>query len=103
MWTVFPEIVEPDCEIELETITPISAGSGGAGGGGLLPGAVVQLTPHAGLAGALAKPLNAAGALPPESELTFHHCAPQKVTEPVALWSPTTNAPPPEPMVNTVA
>lgn len=73
MCTVFPEIVEPDCEIELETITPISAGSGAAGGGELFPGAAVQLAPHAGLAAPRAKPLNAAGALPPVSELSFHH------------------------------
>ena len=32
MCGVLPEIVEPDLEIELDTITPMKAGSGPAGG-----------------------------------------------------------------------
>ena len=41
------------------------------------------------------KPLKLAGANPPLSELSFHHCAPQKVTgsPTVAFWSPITNDP----------
>jgi hypothetical protein len=35
---VLPEIVDPDFEIELETITAMKSGSGPAGGGELLPG-----------------------------------------------------------------
>jgi hypothetical protein len=47
------------------------------------------------------KPLNAAGAAPPESEFSFHHWAPHNVTEVPAeeaigptVRSPTTNMPP---------
>src|SRR4029453_8060789 len=94
---VFPVIVEPDFEIELATRTRTKAGSGGGGGGGPLPGSVDQLRPQAGLViGLLAKPLKAAGAGPPLSELSFDHCAAQKVTAvPTAeLTSPITNEPP---------
>ena len=48
-----------------------------------------------GIAGEPAKPLKLFGAGPPLSEFSFAQCAPQNVTLPVALWSPTTNAPPP--------
>src|SRR5215468_10473729 len=72
-----------------------------AGGGVELPGSVDQLTPQVGAGGVSSKPLNAAGAVPPESEFAFHHCAPQKVTAlPTApaigptVRSPTTNVPP---------
>ena len=94
---MLPEIVEPDFEMELDTITAMKAGSGPAGGGALVPGAVDQPTPHAGrLAGEFAKPLNAAGAPPPLRSFDFHHCAPQNVTAvPIAAFrSPITNAPP---------
>ena len=57
-WTVLPEIVEPDFEMELDTITAMKAGSGPVAGGALFPGAVDQPMPHAGRpAGAFAKPL----------------------------------------------
>src|SRR6185437_8608658 len=75
----------------------MNAGSGPAGGGGLLPGSVDQVAPHAGrLAGAFSKPLNAAGAEPPLRSFRFHHCAPQNVTAvpTAALPSPITNVPP---------
>jgi hypothetical protein len=42
MWTVLPEICEPDMEVLLDTSTPRYAGSGPAGGGALLPGSVLQ-------------------------------------------------------------
>ena len=94
---VSPEIVGPDLVIELETITPMNAGRGPAGGGALLPGSVLQPVWHAGAVGLRAKPLKAAGAAPPVRELSFHHWAPQKVIGVVfALFlSPITNAPPP--------
>src|SRR4051812_11216100 len=96
MCTVSPEIVGPDLPIELETTTAISEGSGPAGGGGLLPGPVVQSVPHAAVAGVVSKPLNAAGAAPPLRLLSFHHWAPQKVTSvpTAALLSPITKFPP---------
>src|SRR5258708_24383739 len=97
MCGVSPEIVEPDLVIELETITPMKAGRGPAGGGVLLPGSVLQPVPQLGVLGLSAKPLKLAGAVPPLKEFSFHHCAPQNVTAvPTALfWSPITNEPPP--------
>jgi len=77
MCTVSPEICEPDLDVELVTITPMNAGSGPVGGGGLLPGPVVQSVPQLGVAGSRAKPLKLAGAAPPLRVLRFHHCAPQ--------------------------
>src|ERR671937_2105283 len=96
MCAVSPETVEPDLLIELETITPMYEGRGPAGGGGLLPGDVVQFVPHVTAAGESSKPLNEAGAAPPERLFSFDHCAPQKVTEvPVAAFpSPMTKLPP---------
>jgi hypothetical protein len=73
MCTVSPEISEPDFDIELETITPMNEGSGPAGGGGLLPGPVVQFVPQLGVDGSSAKPLKLAGAVPGLSVLSFHH------------------------------
>jgi hypothetical protein len=70
---VFPVIVEPGFEIELATRTRTKAGSGGGGGSELAPGLVDQLCPQAGLLGLSAKPLKAAGAGPPLSELSFDH------------------------------
>src|SRR5262249_35021775 len=90
-------MVEPDFEIELETITIMKAGSAPLGGGVLLPGLVDQLGPQAGRpAGLFSKPLKEAGAEPPLRSFTFDHCAPQKVTAvPIAaLPSPITNVPP---------
>jgi hypothetical protein len=78
MCGVLPEIVEPDFVLELVTITPMNAGSGPAGGGVLLPGSVLQSTRQLGVAGFSAKPLKLAGAAPPLSELSFHHCAPRR-------------------------
>src|SRR5690349_6201954 len=75
----------------------MNAGNGPAGGGGLLPGAVDHVVPHAGRPlGAFSNPLNAAGAAPALTSFSFHHCAPQKVTSvPVAAFpSPITNVPP---------
>src|ERR1700686_2894384 len=97
MCTVLPESIEPDCFADLVTITPMNAGNGPAGGGVLLPVSEFQPVPHAGVVGASAKPLKLAGADPPLSELSFHHLAPQKVTDvPFArLLSPITKAPPP--------
>jgi hypothetical protein len=71
---VFPPIVEPDFEIELATRTRMKAGRGGGGGSELPPGPVDQLCPQAGLLlGLLAKPLKAAGAGPPLSEVSYDH------------------------------
>ena len=97
MCGVLPEIVEPFCEIELETRTAMYGGSGPAGGGVLLPGSVVQFVPQLETGGVSSKPLKAAGAAPPLRRFSFDHCAPQNVTEvPTALFpSPITNPPPP--------
>ena len=95
MWTIVPEIVDPDLEIELETITAMKAGTV-PGGPALLPGPVDQRVPQvAGTLGLFAKPLKLSGADPPLSEFSFAHWAPQNVTcEPTpADWSPTTKAP----------
>ena len=97
MCTVLPEIVEPDWLIELATITPMNDGRGPGGGGALLPGDVVQSVPHVAVGGDFAKPLNEAGAAAPLRLFSFHHWAPQKVTEvpTAALLSPMTKLPPP--------
>jgi len=97
MWTVLPEIVEPDWLIELATITPMNDGSGPGGGGALLPDDVVQSVPHVAVGGDFAKPLKEAGAAAPLRLFSFHHWAPQKVTEvPMAAsLSPMTKLPPP--------
>src|SRR5437773_10431807 len=96
MWMVSPEIVDPLCVIVFDTITPIKTGSGPGGGGGLLPGSVVQSVPHAGGVPAVAaKPLNAAGAAPPPNVLRLLQLELQKVTSVpmAALPLPITNAP----------
>ena len=72
----------PDFVIWLETTTETRSPTD-AGGAELLPGRVVQACPHVAVA-LSANPLNDAGAPPPLSVLSFHHCAPQKVT-----WAPT--------------
>src|SRR2546423_2107010 len=96
MCTVSPEIWEPDCELELVTITPINAGNGPAGGETLLPGSVLQSARQLGVAGLSAKPLKLEGAGPPLRVFSVDHWAPQKVTAvPGALLpSPITKAPP---------
>jgi len=103
MCFVSPEICEPDLLIELDTITAMYAGNGPAGGEELLPVSLLQPVPHDGAAGLEAKPLNEAGAAPPLSSFAFDHWAPQNSTVPVAVSSPTTNAPPPGAAPNTVA
>src|SRR5581483_383092 len=97
MWATLPWIVGPDLEYEVVTMTAISAGSGPAGGGVLLPGSVLQASPQAGVAGDSAKPLKL-GATPAEVVgLSFHQRAPQKVTDVqvAASRSPIAKAPPP--------
>src|SRR5262249_24127098 len=95
MWAMSPGMRGPDLSTELATITAINSGSGPDGGWGLLPGRVTQAPPQPVGLTSRAKPLNAAGAVPPLSTFFFHHWAPQKRTWPDAVWSPTTNVPPP--------
>src|SRR5438093_947590 len=96
MCGVVPVICEPFFTAESVEITPMNAGNGPAGGGALLPGSVLQVAvgPHVGWAGLFAKPLNAAGAVPPVRTFRLAHWAPQKVTAfPMPLEpSPTTTA-----------
>src|SRR6266478_1362022 len=80
MWTISPEIVDPDCVMLLATITPINGGTVG-GGLELLPVSVVQVWPQAGVELLFSKPLKLAGAQPPLMGLAFHHCAPHHITE----------------------
>lgn len=93
---VFPAIVAPDWVIELEAITSMNCGTV-AGGFELLPGPLVQRSPHlGGLLGTLvAKPLKLAGGDPEPRLFSDGHRAPQKVTlrPTVASWSPITNDP----------
>ena len=60
----FPVIVDPLFTTELETITAINCGIVG-GGFELLPGPLVQVLPHVGIAVPFSKPLNAFGPDPP--------------------------------------
>src|SRR5450756_701965 len=80
-------------------MTPMKAGSGPGGGGVLLPVSALQLAlaTQLGALGFSAKPLKLAGAGPPLREFSFHHWAPQKVTElpTTALLSPIAKLPPP--------
>ena len=85
---MLPEIDEPDLCIELETITAMYDGSGPAGGGVLFPGSVDQLVPHVTAAGVSSKPLNAAGASPAATSLSFDQRDPQKVTSWPTACSP---------------
>ena len=79
MWRIVPVITEPDfCTLSV-TRTWMRLGSVG-GGNALLPGRVVHLAPQVMLVGLSAKPLNADGATPPLSTLSFVHWEPQKVT-----------------------
>jgi hypothetical protein len=91
---MLPVISDPDLVTVLELITAVKDGTL-AGGPELLPGDVDQLPPQLGgvLLSVLANPLKLAGAAPPLSEFTFDHCAPQNVTDPVSVWSPTTKEP----------
>src|SRR5215831_7738344 len=85
----------PDCETELDTITPRYSGNGPAGGDELPPTRVTQLVPQAGTDGEAARPLNAGGGVPPLRVFDVHQVSPQNSTDPDALWSPTTKVPPP--------
>src|SRR2546422_6148765 len=91
-----PEMVGPDLVTGLEAITAMKGGTL-AGGPELFPGSVIQLPPQVGGAVLVwsANPLKARGAGPPLRELTFAHCAPQKVTvlPTAALRSPITKEP----------
>lgn len=93
---VLPEIVGPDWLMELDAITAMNSGTE-RGGLELVPGSVVQVSPHRGvlLGVVLAKPVKLAGAGPPLSEFGCDHWAPQKVTglPTVAFRSPITNDP----------
>src|SRR5437773_4548128 len=95
--TMSPEIVEPDCAMELDTITAMNGGTR-FGGPELLPPRVVQLPPRLGGFGLneFVKPLKLAGAEPRLNEFNLSHCAPQKVTRlpTTALRSPMAKAPP---------
>ena len=70
MCGVSPKIVDPDLEIEPETITPMYDGNGPLGGGVLLPGSVLQFVRHAAGLALSSKPLNEDGAPPPLSVLS---------------------------------
>src|SRR5256885_7767739 len=96
MCTMSPEITGPRFVMWLDTMTAIIDETV-AGGGGLLPGRVVQVWPHHGEALLRSKPLKLAGARPARIGSAFHHCAPQKVTDlPMPFSrSPITKAPPP--------
>ena len=80
-----PEIVLPDFATELETSTPMYSGTL-AGGAELLPGLVVHGPAHAaggvlvGSATVAAKPLNAAGAVPPDRLFCVHQSSAHHVT-----------------------
>src|SRR5690348_38962 len=86
---------DPDFETELETITPMKAGRGPAGGGVLLPGSVVQFVAQLDTGGLFSTPLKLGGAGPLLKLLSVAHRAPQKVTlRPMeALPSPITKSP----------
>lgn len=89
-------MTDPLLVMELATITGMLPGTV-AGGLVLLPGPVVQVLPHAGMARLFSKPLNPFGADPPLIGLYRAHCDPQKYTiaPPVMLARlPTTNWPP---------
>src|SRR5581483_7988130 len=102
-------MVEPDLVTELVTSTEIVFGSGGLGGEPLLPGSAVKV--QVAESKSTAQPLQEAGAVPPETELSFHHWAPQNVTWPfaAAFPSPITNMPlvdapaPPAPIASSSA
>jgi len=66
-----------------------------AGGVELLPGVVDHVPPQVGgvLLRIFANPLKLAEAGPPLKEFTFDHWAPQNVTAPMSLRSPTTKEP----------
>ena len=92
-----PEIVEPDLVILLAAITAMYSGTV-AGGAEEVPGLLVHFSPQVGgLTEDSAKPLNDAGADPPESEFSFHHPDPHHWTSSdvltVVFLSPITNEP----------
>ena len=83
---MLPEIVEPDCVMELAAITVMKGGRL-FGGWELLPVPLVHVPPQAAGFGSveLAKPLKLLGAVPPLREFNERQCAPQNVT-----WLPIT-------------
>src|SRR5437870_13186176 len=85
MCTMSPLMTAPFFVIWLLTITSIEVDTV-RGGGGLLPGRVVQVWPHHGERLLFSKPLNAAGAQPVLSGSFFHHWAPHQYA-----WPPETS------------
>jgi hypothetical protein len=64
-WSTLPEITDPRLVILLETMTAMRVlGATALGGRELLPGRVVQVSPHQGDAMLFSKPLKLAGARP---------------------------------------
>src|SRR5262249_24395147 len=68
IWTVSPENCGPNFVILLDTITPMSAGSGPLGGGVLSPGSAPHPVPQLGVDCVSANPLKLGGAPPPLRE-----------------------------------
>src|SRR5205814_3253060 len=98
MWTMSPLMTGPFFVMWVLTITSMFALTGTVrGGGGLLPGRVVQVWPHHGERLLFSKPLKAAGASPVLSRSFFHHWAPHQYTWPpeTSFRSLITKAPPP--------
>src|SRR3954465_15711612 len=97
MWIELPEIADPDLVTPLVTITAMNVGSGPEGEGAELPGAVIQLTPQAGVRGERAKPLKLRESFPPPARFFCVHCAPQNITRsPMpACREPMAKLPPP--------
>src|SRR2546421_2270984 len=97
-----PLIVLPDCETELATTTPMYEGTV-SGGFPLFPGRAVNAVPHSsgglidGSVTPEAKPLNEAGAWPPERLFRLDHEWLHQVTvfepAPATVASPRVNAP----------
>src|SRR5260370_36214407 len=94
MCTMLPETWLPDFVTFDVTITPMWVGIV-PGECGLLPPMVVQIVaPQAGTNVLFSKPLKDLGGEPPLSELAKNHRAPQNVTLPVLVLSPTAKSPP---------
>src|SRR5690242_2130536 len=98
-----PLTVLPDCVTLLATSTPMYSGTL-LGGLPLLPVRVVKLVPHSsgglicGSVTSAAKPLNEAGAWPPERRFRLDHEWLHQVTvvpdpAPPTVWSPRAKAP----------
>jgi hypothetical protein len=74
-----PLITGPVFVIELETRTPMNAGTL-LGGAELIPADVVQVSPQVNEAAFVTNPLNELGAGPPLNEFSCDHCELRKVT-----------------------